>query len=260
MRKGFTFLLIFLSLVIFLFLTIPVLKLVTGTPLSILIDTLKEDEVYRAIITTLFCGMSATVFAVITGTPLAYILARYNFPMKSLLQGLIDLPLVIPHSSAGIALLLIFGRRFLAGKLFGKIGIDFVGTVWGIMIAMAFISAPFYINAVRDGIKAVDERMEKIARTLGASPVRTFFKITLPLTWRSIVTGSITMWARGISEFGAVIILAYHPMTAPVLVFDRFESFGLSYAKPIASLIVLISLIVFITIRVVAGDVEYKER
>lgn len=260
MKKAFVSLLFFLSIILFLFLTVPVLKLITGTSPKFLLETLKEDEVYRAIIITLLCGAGATLFAVITGTPLAYILARYNFPMKSIVQGLVDLPLVIPHSSAGIALLLVFGRRFLVGKLFGKIGIDFVGTVWGIMIAMAFVSAPFYINAVRDGIKSIDERMEKIARTLGASPAKVFFKITLPLSWRSIITGSITMWARGISEFGAVIILAYHPMTAPVLVFDRFESFGLSYAKPVAALVLLISLMVFITIRLVARDVEYKKR
>jgi len=232
------------------FLITPVLKLILGTAPSQLFFTMLEEEVLQSILLTVRCGLGATAFAIVFGTPLAYLLARFDFRGKSLLQSFIDLPLVIPHSSAGIALLLVFGRKFFVGKIFDRIGITFVGTEWGIMVAMAFVSAPFYINVVREGISSIDPRLEKVARTLGASPSKVFFKITLPLSWRSILTGAVTMWARSISEFGAVVILAYHPMTAPVLIFDRFESFGLSYAKPAAALILIVSFVIFLLVRI----------
>lgn len=242
------------------FLILPVLKLILGTNPSQLVLTMMEEEVLKSILLTIRCGLYATFFAILFGTPLAYLLARFDFSGKSILQSFIDLPLVIPHSSAGIALLLVFGRRFFAGKIFDKIGISFVGTEWGIMIAMAFVSAPFYINAVRDGILSVDRRLEMVARTLGVSPFKVFFKITLPLCWRSMVTGGTTMWARSISEFGAVMILAYHPMTAPVFIYDRFESFGLNYAKPAAALVLLISLLIFLVIRNLFKNARLEKR
>ena len=99
----------------------------------------------------------------------------------------------------------------------------------------------------------MDVRLENVARTLGASPWQTFIHVSLPLTWRSILSGGVMMWARGISEFGAVLILAYHPMIAPILVYERFESFGLEYARPVAVLLVLICLITFVALRAVAS-------
>jgi len=99
-------------------------------------------------------------------------------------------------------------------------------------------------------------RLEKVARSLGASPWQAFFKISLPLAWRSIVAGNIMMWARGISEFGAVLILAYHPMIAPVLVYERFETYGLDYARPVAVLLIMVCLIVFIGLRMLVYQKE----
>jgi molybdate/tungstate transport system permease protein len=94
--------------------------------------------------------------------------------------------------------------------------------------------------------------LERVARTLGASPWRAFWGVAFPLAWRSILSGMILMWARGLSEFGAVIILAYHPMVAPVLLYERFESFGLNYSRPVATLVILICLITFVVLRVTA--------
>jgi molybdate/tungstate transport system permease protein len=177
------------------------------------------------------------------------LLARTNFPGKKLVEGLIDVPIIVPHTAAGIALLFVFGRNFIAGKLFGSIGIQFIDSPAGIIIAMLFVSIPFLIDSAKEGFKKVDVRLERIARTLGASQWQCFWKIAFPLAWRSIMAGNIMMWARGISEFGAVIILAYHPMIAPVLVFERFEAFGLEYARPIASLLIIITIIIFIVLR-----------
>ncbi|MEA2008734.1 MAG: ABC transporter permease, partial [Chloroflexota bacterium] len=193
----------------------------------------------------------ATATAFVLGVPLAYLLARATFPGKRLVEGLIDLPIVIPHSAAGIALLMVFGRRTLLGKAFGMVGLKFVSAAPGIVIAMLFVSLPFLVDSAREGFESVDSRLERVARTLGATPWESFWRISFPLAWRSILAGIIMMWARGLSEFGAVVILAYHPMVAPVLLYERFETFGLTYARPVAAIIILICLMVFILLRMV---------
>jgi molybdate/tungstate transport system permease protein len=117
---------------------------------------------------------------------------------------------------------------------------------------MAFVSIPFLINSARDGFTAVPERLEKAALSLGASRPRVFFTISLPLAWRSIMTGFVMMFARGMSEFGAVVIVAYHPMVAPVLIYERFSSFGLKYARPASVLFIIVALAVFILLRLIS--------
>jgi molybdate/tungstate transport system permease protein len=159
------------------------------------------------------------------------------------------LPVVIPHSAAGIALLGILSRGTLLGQAGEAVGINFVGGVAGIIVAMAFVSLPFAINAAREGFAAVPEKLEKAALNLGASPIRVFFSISLPLAKRSVLSGLVMMWARGLSEFGAVIIIAYHPMVTPVLIWERFASFGLAWARPVAALFILICLAIFILMR-----------
>jgi molybdate/tungstate transport system permease protein len=201
---------------------------------------------------TLRAALYATIFALLFGVPLAYLLARFNFPGRKIIEGVIDLPIMIPHTAAGIALLSVFGRRFWAGKLFGTFGIGFVGELPGIVLAMIFVSLPFLVNAAKEGFCSVDPRLEKVARSLGAGPWRMFRDISLPLCSRHILSGAIMMWARGISEFGAVVILAYHPMVAPVLIYERFNAYGLNYSRPVAVLLVLICLAVFVVLRGVA--------
>jgi molybdate/tungstate transport system permease protein len=117
---------------------------------------------------------------------------------------------------------------------------------------MLFVSVPFLVNSAKNGFEKVDVRLEKVARTLGASPWQAFFRVSLPLAWRSIFTGSVMMWARGISEFGAVLILAYHPMVAPVMVYERFEEYGLDYARPVAVILILVCIVLFIALRSLA--------
>jgi len=116
-------------------------------------------------------------------------------------------------------------------------------------VMVTFGSVPFLVNAARDGFLAVDPRMEQVAQSLGASPWKTFLTITLPLARRNILTGAMLMWSRGISEFGAVFILVYHPMVAPVLAWNRFETYGLDYARPVAVLLLLLCVIVFLALR-----------
>jgi len=215
--------------------------------------TLLENEVHSAIALTFYASFVATLVAFVCGVPLAYLLARADFPGKRLIEGIIDLPIVIPHSAAGIALLMVFGRRSFLGQSFGLLGIEFVSALPGIVIAMLFVSLSFLVDSAREAFEAVDPRLERVARTLGASPWRAFLTVSFPLAWRGILSGVILMWARGLSEFGAVIILAYHPMVAPVLLYERFESFGLNYARPVAALIILICLVTFVALRFTAA-------
>jgi len=247
---------VLLGLLIFLFVILPLAKMIFASDAGILWETILDPEVRGAIGLTLYAALISTLVGFLLGIPLAYLLARHNFPGKRLIEGLIDVPIVVPHTAAGIALLFVFGKRFFLGQTFETVGITFVDSLAGVIIAMIFVSIPFLIDSAKEGFKKVDVRLEKVARTLGASPWQAFFRISFPLAWRSILAGNIMMWARGISEFGAVIILAYHPMIAPVLVYERFETYGLDYARPIAVLLILVSVIVFIILRAIAyrGD------
>jgi molybdate/tungstate transport system permease protein len=257
-RNKMTLTFLLLGLLIFLFIVIPLAKMIFSSvsEAEILWKTILDPEVTSAIGLTLYTALLATIVGFLLGVPLAYLLARHDFPGKSLIEGLIDVPIVVPHTAAGIALLFVFGRNFFLGKAFGTVGIAFVDSIAGIVVAMLFVSIPFLIDSAKEGFKKVDVRLEKVARTLGASPWQAFFRVSFPLAWRSILAGNIMMWARGISEFGAVIILAYHPMIAPVLVYERFETYGLDYARPIAVLLILVSVLVFIVLRTIAyrGD------
>jgi molybdate/tungstate transport system permease protein len=238
-----------LGALLVLFAAWPLLRTVTATSPGDLWGTLRDPEVYHSIILTFGASLIATLIAFMLGVPLAYLLARVDFPGKGLVEGIVDVPVVVPHSAAGIALLMVFGRRTFLGKAFGIFGIKFVSAAPGIVIAMLFVSFSFLVNAAREGFEAVDPRMERVARTLGASPWQAFWKVSFPLAWRSILSGMILMWARGLSEFGAVVILAYHPMVAPVLLYERFESFGLRYSRPVATLMILICLGTFVLLR-----------
>ncbi|MBN1196205.1 MAG: ABC transporter permease [Candidatus Aminicenantes bacterium] len=221
------------------------LLVVDATELS---RTAADNEVRSAIILTLRASLWATLAALVLGVPLAWILARHKFPGRRVLEGIIDLPVIIPHTAAGIALLSVWGRQSLFHRF---TGVTVVGTEAGISLAMFFVSVPFLVNAAKSGFRLVDERYEKTARSLGAGPWKTFFSVSLPMVRKSILSGSIMMLGRGISEFGAVVILAYHPMTAPVMIFERFQNFGLQYALPVTVLLILISLLVFIGLRLV---------
>ena len=182
------------------------------------------------------------------------------FPGKGVIEALIDLPLAVPHTVAGIALLMVFGRQGVLGApLEALVGLKFWGTLAGIVVAMLFVSAPYTVNAARIGFDAVDPRLEKIARTLGLNPWRTFWRITLPLARRGIMTGVTLTYARSISEFGAVVILVYYPMTAPVKIYELFLRFGLDQAASAAVLLLFVSLALFLLLRALSCGAPERE-
>lgn len=243
--------------VVLLFILAPLAGIFLRCSLADMAQAAADPDVRRSIGLTLWTSMGATLLCALPSIPLAWLLARRKFPLRPLVNGLIDLPIIIPHSAAGIALLSVLARNTPAGSLASKLGLEFVSTPAGIMVAMAFVSLPFLINSARNGFHAVPERLEKAALNLGASPARVFFTISLPLARRSILTGLVLMWARGMSEFGAVIIMAYHPTIAPVMIYERFSAFGLRHALPMTAVFILICLLLFLLLKILAGDREH---
>jgi len=245
---------------VLLFILAPLAGMLLHSSLPELHSTAIDSEVQSSITLTLWTSMAATLILAVGAIPLAYVLARKSFRFKRLVLALVDLPIVIPHSAAGIAVLGLITRDSLLGGLGERFGIHFVGGAAGIITAMAFVSIPFLINAARDGFSMVPERLERAALTLGAPPARVFFTISLPLAWRSILSGLILMWARGLSEFGAVVVVAYHPMITPVLIYERFGAFGLRYARPVAVLFIGVCVVFFVLARLLAKDHRDAQR
>lgn len=240
-----------LSSLVLMFVLAPLAGMFMHTGSSEILETVSDREVLDSIWLTIWVSFAATFFFALAAVPLAWLLARKTFPMKSIVQGIIDVPVVLPHTAAGIAILGFISRDGLLGKAADAMGLSLINNPAGIALAMSFVSVPFLINSARDGFAAVPERLEKAALTLGAGRSRVFFTISLPLAWRSIITGFVMMFARGMSEFGAVVIVAYHPMTAPVLIYERLSSFGLKYARPASVLFIMVSLAVFFLLRMV---------
>jgi molybdate/tungstate transport system permease protein len=235
------------GMIVFLLLPLGSLASSAGGIPAALVDPRTEN----AIVISFYCALLATVLAFVLGVPLAYLFARYEFRGKKLIDSLIDLPILIPHNAAGIALIAIFSSSSLIGGFFGKFGVRFVDTIFGIVVAMAFVSAPFMIRSAQEAFTSIDPKMEYVARSLGASRFSVFMEVILPSALKGILTGCILTWARAVSEFGAVVMLAYYPMTAPVYLDYVYASEGLQVALPITGLLLILAVIALIVFRLV---------
>lgn len=235
------------------FILVPLIGLATVQSTGNLVRVAAMPDVRLAIGLSLLAAFVTTGWAALLGIPLAYVLARTEFRGKEIVSAVVDLPLAVPHTVAGIALLIVFGRRgWIGGPAEELLGLRFWGAFAGVVTGMLFVSAPYAVNAARIGFEAIDPRLEKVARTLGMGPWRVLARITLPLAWRSILTGLTLTFARAISEFAAVAILAYYPITAPVKIYEMFLRFGLSEASGMALLLLIVSLALFILLRHIA--------
>jgi molybdate/tungstate transport system permease protein len=208
-----------------------------------------DAELRASLALTVFTASIATLLGVLGGTPVAYLLARRNFRGRAVISALMDLPLVIPHPVAGIALLLVLGRGSPVGGALYDAGLRIANSTAGIVCAMLFVSAPLYVSAAREAFARVDARYESVARTLGDDAWRAFRRVTLPLSARGLTAAAVVMWARAVSEFGAIVILTYNPKVVSVLSYDRFTSYGLSEALPVAAVLVLFALIPLAALR-----------
>jgi molybdate/tungstate transport system permease protein len=227
-------------LIVYITLPLLVIFLKQASDFGMLVKTLHDPLVIRSLRNSLLTATATALIAITFGVPLGYALARMEFRGKSLVQAMVDVPIVIPHSVVGIMLLVTFSRAIL-------------DSYQGIIAAMLFVSAPFTINAARDGFLAVDEKLESVARSLGASRFRAFFSIALPIALPSIFSGAIMTWARAISEVGAILIVAYYPKTAQVLVLEYFNNYGLRSSRPISVILVAMSLTIFVLLRWLVG-------
>ncbi len=232
-----------------LFIMIPLISLVFSFNFSTLLKIFKTPillhELKSALITTFYAALISVLILLIVGIPVGYMLARYNFRLKPVIEAIIDIPFVIPHPIVGIMLLAAFGSR-------GLIPLSIEDTFWGIVSVMVFVSAPLMIDTIKLGFLSISPEIEYVARSLGASFTYTFFRISLPLCSRNIVAGCILSLARSLSEVGALLVLAYFPQTVNVLILDWLNTFGISYAVAVSCLYLLIILIMFIVLRIVS--------
>ena len=249
-REPFFWVSVSCGIVIMAFIILPLIQLLTSPSLEMLRESIGDKDVVRSIWLSIYTAGLAALISFVLGTPLAYLLARSKFRGKRLVEAIIDLPIAIPHPVVGIAILSVAGRNHWFGQMLGELGIRVMGSVTGIVTVLTFVGIPFYLNATKAGFEAISPRLEKVSRSLGASMFSTFIRITFPLAWRSMLIGIIMCCARAISEFGAVVIVAYHPMIAPVLIYERFEAYGLRYSQPVAVWLVSISLILFLLLRI----------
>ena len=233
-----------------LFVVGPLLRLLLESSPRHLAEAIQDPELRASITLTVATATAATLLGALLGIPLAYLLARRSFPGRRIVQGIIDLPVVIPHPVVGIALLLFLGRRSTVGGLLSHIGLEFVSHVPGIVAAMLFVSVPILVSGAREAFRGVDPQLERVARTLGDTAWGAFRRVTLPLAGRGILAGSILAWARSVSEFGSIVILTYNPKVASIFIFDRFTAFGLPAAVPAAVILLVVALAVFLLVRV----------
>ncbi|MFP3239020.1 MAG: ABC transporter permease [Caldivirga sp.] len=232
-------------LILLLLIVYPIVLLITLGSAQ-LASALSVSSFIEAIEVTVIMSTLSALVAIVMGTPLAYLLARYEFRFKQILDSIIDIPIMVPHIIVGIMIVLAFASRYniifntlnlvahklmlidaalsrygllhallspvvnaLVNLLTGITGIRFVNTLWGAVAAVAFLSSTYYIRVVEAAISMVNPEMEIVARTLGASPSRVFVSITLPKVWKAMANGALLSWARSVSEAGALFIVAY---------------------------------------------------
>lgn len=246
-----------LSLPLLLFLLLPLLALVLRVDVAHLGRHLVDSRVIQAISLSLKTSLLTTLLALGMGTPVAYLLARRRFWGSTLLDTLIDLPMVLPPSVAGIALLIAFGRRGIFGQYLSDVGISLAFTQIAVVMAQTFVAAPFYIKAAAAGFASVEPELEQAAAIDGASSWRIFRAITLPLSRGALLGGLVMTWARAIGEFGATIIFAGNfpgrTQTMPLAIYLGFE-LDLGIALALSFILLGVSFVVLFVVRRVLGQ------
>ena len=216
------------ALVLLLFLALPLLAVLLRADPREVIARLGDRQVLDALRVSLFTALAATAVVVVLGTPLAYLLATRRFAGRGLIELLVDLPMVIPPTVAGFALLLAFGRMGLAGHALEALGVRLPFTTLGVIVAQVFMAAPFYVGAARAGFAGVDRRLLEAAATLRASESFAFARVALPLARPSLLAGAAMSAARALGEFGATITFAGNlpgrTQTLPLAVYVALQS------------------------------------
>ena len=241
------------------FLLFPILALLLRINLGEIGANLTNEEVRQAIWLSLSSTTLSTLLGLFLGTPLAYLLARRHFRGRGVLDTLVDLPMVLPPSVAGIALLLAFGRRGVIGQWLDEVGISIAFTTLAVILAQTFVATPFYIKTAIAAFASLDRELEQAAAVDGASPWQVFVRITVPLCWPILLGGLVMSWARALGEFGATIIFAGNfpgrTQTMPLAIYIGFE-LDLGMALTLSIILLTISyLLLFLVKRILQQDV-----
>ncbi len=253
MRSRVPWLLVVPAVLGMAFLVLPLAGLLVRAPWSTLPRRLSEPQVLEALRLSLVTASVATVVCLVLGVPLAWLLARTDFPGRRLLRALVTVPLVLPPVVGGVALLLVFGRRGLVGQwLESAFGFSLPFTTAGVVVAEAFVAMPFLVIAVEGALRAADVRYEEAAATLGASRFTVFRRVTLPLVAPGVLAGGVLCWARALGEFGATITFAGNfpgrTQTMPLAVYLALETEP--EAAIVLSLVLLaVSVLILVALR-----------
>lgn len=242
-----------------LLLTVPLVALLLRTSPATLLSTVLEPDVAQAVALSMTTTLTTVLIALLAGTPVGLLLARRDFRGKTLIDTIIDLPLILPPAVAGIALLVAFGRRGLVGAPLAELGIEVAFTRLAVVLAQSFVAVPLYIKAAKTGFAGVNPALEQAAHLDGAGAWQVFRHVTTPLAWSTLLTGLIMAWARAMGEFGATIIFAGNypgrTQTMPLAIYLGFE-LDLQVAVTLSVILLLISFgVIFILKRVLHRDI-----
>jgi molybdate transport system permease protein len=235
------------------FIALPLAGLLLRAPWGELWEQLLSPQVRSALWLSMFCSLAATLISLLLGVPLAWTLARTNFPGRSLVRALTTLPMILPPVVGGVALLLAFGRRGFAGRFLDQaFGITLPFTTAGAVLAETFVAMPFLVITVEAGLRSASRRFEEAAASLGAGRWMTFRRVTLPLTAPALGAGAALAWARAIGEFGATITFAGNlpgkTQTMPLAVYLALET-RLEAAITLSLVLLAVSITILVVLR-----------
>lgn len=213
-----------------------------------------------AVATSLLYTLSALGIVLVLGTPLAFWLARYRFRGHALVDALLLVPLLTPSLAMGILLISTYGPNASLGRLAEQLGLSLTNTPAAFVLAQVYASAPYYVLGARAAFKVVPPGLEEAARTLGDSPWRIFWRVTLPLAGVELGVATAIAWVRALGEFGIVLIVAYHPQGIPVKLWVNLQDIGLPSVYPLLWLFFLIGLPLPLFLDVLAKRRHRKER
>jgi molybdate transport system permease protein len=231
------------GILLLLLLGLPILALLLESVSENFPGFLADERARQALQLSLTTSALSTGAAIVTGTPLAFMLARRPFRGRGLIEMIIDLPIVLPPSVAGLALLLAFGRRGLLGDSLAVMGVNLPFSTLAVIVAQLFVAGPLYVRAARIGFAAVDKNLEEAAVTEGASQWQLFRFVMVPVAVQALLTGALLCWARALGEFGATLLFAGNligrTQTMPLAIYVGLESDrGIAIALSVILLIV----------------------
>jgi len=258
-RGAFAVVLVTALSVTVLFLVLPVIAIFVNTSPSELIDSLGSEASRDALWLSLKCTLAALAIIVVIGTPAAYLLATRTFRGRAAVMTAIELPLVLPPAVAGIALLAAFGPKGIFGGWLDDAGIELVLETAGVIVALVFVAAPFYLRQAQEAFAAVDPRLLDAARTLGASEARAFWRVAIPCAGSGITAGLALAWGRALGEFGATLMFAGslegRTQTAPLAIFE-FLARDFDAALALSAVLLVVSAFILLSVKLIGGRPE----